>query len=101
MRALARLVAVMRRYTQDLTATLPEITPDAQPVLSPWAEACVQAHEALATAARFLAPRTTAPQLAVTAQPSPLARRLERAAASLRAGRDLLHTHFSADRESR
>ena len=55
--ALSRLVAVMGRYTQDLTATLPELSPHAQPVLSPWAEASFQAREALAGAARFLALR--------------------------------------------
>jgi hypothetical protein len=84
-RALARLVTVMRRYTGDLTA----------------AEACVRSDEALATAARFLALRRPVLPQTVTAQPSPLARRLERAAASLRMGRDLLHTHYSADYASR
>jgi hypothetical protein len=98
-RALARLVTVMRCYTRDLTATLPEITPRAQPALSPRADACTQAHEALATAARFLALRNPVPRPAVITQPSAQAQRLERAAASLRLGRDLLHTHFSVDAE--
>src|SRR5215467_14318283 len=49
--SLGRLILVLRRYTQDLR---PEITPRAQPVLGPWAGACVQADEALARAARFL-----------------------------------------------
>lgn len=98
-RALARLVTVMRCYTRDLTATLPEITPRAQPVLSPCADACTQAHEALATVARFLALRDPVPRPTAITQPSAQARRLERAAASLRMGRDLLHTHFSVDTE--
>jgi hypothetical protein len=55
--ALSRLVTVMSRYTHDLTATLPEPGPQAQPVLTPWAEACLQAREALVGAARFLAPK--------------------------------------------
>src|SRR5579859_3918188 len=59
---LARLVAVLRRYTHDLTAT-PGITPRAQPVLSPADEACFQADETLARAARFLAGRNAAPRL--------------------------------------
>ena len=92
---------VMRRYTGDLTAALPEVTPQAQPVLSPRAEACVGSHEALAAAARFLALRSPVLSQTVTAQPSLLARRLERAAASFRMGRDLLHTHYSADFASR
>jgi hypothetical protein len=96
--ALSRLVAVVGRYTQDLTATLPELGPDAQPVLSPWAEACFQAREALANSARFLALRR--PYCRTTAaSASPHARQLREAARWLRLGRDLLHTHFRPSAE--
>jgi hypothetical protein len=86
--ALARLVAVMGRYAQDLTATLPEITPHAQPVLSPWAEASTQARDALTSAW----PRPTA-----IGRPGAQTRRLDAATMSLRMGRDLLQTHFVTD----
>lgn len=93
--ALSQLVTVMGRYTQDLTATLPELSPYAQPVLSPWAGASFQAREALAGAARFLALRGH-PRSQVTAAPAGLyARQLTEAARSLRMGRDLLQAHFA------
>jgi hypothetical protein len=92
--ALSRLVTVMGRYTQDLTATLPELGPQAQPVLSPWAEACFQAREALAGSARFLGLRVRPHGPVTTASAGSQARRLIEAARWLRIGRDLLHTHF-------
>jgi hypothetical protein len=97
--ALSRLVTVMGRYTRDLTATLPELGPQAQPVLSPWAEACFQAHEALAAAARFVAlqVRPHGPVTAVSVGSQ--TRRLIEAARWLRMGRDLLHTHFAPGAE--
>jgi hypothetical protein len=98
--SLGRLIAVLRRYTQDLTAS-PGITPRAHRVLSPLAEACFQADETLARAARFLAFRNAPPRLGVVRHSSAQARRLERVTASLRMGRDLLHTHFSVDANGR
>jgi len=96
-RALARLVAVMGRYAQDLTANLPEITPYDQSVLNPWTDGLFQARDALATTARFLAFRAAPLRPAVAAQPGAQARRLDAATASLRMGRDLLQTHFVTD----
>lgn len=93
--ALSRLVAVMRRYTQDLTASLPEPPRHARPVLSPWAEACFQARDALASAARLLALRGDPRWRVTAASASPQTYRLTEAARWLRIGRDLLHTHFT------
>jgi hypothetical protein len=97
--ALSRLVTVMGRYTQDLTATLPELGPQAQPVLSPWAEACFQAREALAGSARFLGLRVRLNGPVTAASVGSQARRLSDAARCLRMGRDLLHTHFAPGAE--
>jgi hypothetical protein len=97
---LARLVAVLRRYTQDLTAASGN-RPRPQPVLSPGAEVCFQADGTLARAARFLASRNAAPRLWAVRPSSEQAPRLERAARSLRMGRDLLNTHFSVDAKVR
>jgi hypothetical protein len=97
---LAGLVAALRGYTQDLTTT-PGITPRAQPVPGPGDEACIQADGTLVRAARFLASRNAAPRLWAVRPSSEQAPRLERAAASLRMGRDLLNTHFSVDTKGR
>jgi hypothetical protein len=92
--ALSRLVAVIGRYTQDLTVTLPDIGLRARPVLSAWAEARLQARDAQAASARYLAFRDpTPPGVGVAHSAQTLG--LGAAAASLRMGRDLLHTHFA------
>jgi hypothetical protein len=94
MGALSRLVAVIGRYTEDLTATLPDVGRRARPVLSVWADARLQARDALVAAARYLAVRNPTPPGTAVAR-SAQALRLGAAAASLRMGRDLLHTHFA------
>jgi hypothetical protein len=100
-RALSHLVRVLGRYTQDLTATLPEVMPGDRAMLTPWADACMQAREALATSARFLTTQER-PHWRRGATPTgPHARRLHATARSLTIGRDLLHTHFTADHGGR
>ena len=92
--ALSRLVAVIDRYTEDLTIALPDAGPRGRPVLSAWAEARFQARDALAASARYLALRGPTPPGAAVARGAQ-ALRLGAAAVSLRMGRDLLHTHFA------
>jgi hypothetical protein len=94
-RSLLREIIVMRHYLHDITATLHDLPAHGRPVLTPWFLAAVQAREALANAAGFLArPRAWDRPEAPAA--SPLARRLDVVTMSLLTGRDLLHTHFAA-----
>ena len=53
-RSLLRVVRVMGRYVQDMTAGLDRVGPRARPPLHPWARACLQARQALSNAAWFL-----------------------------------------------
>jgi hypothetical protein len=94
-RSLLRQIIVMRHYLHDITAILHDIPARGRPVLTPWFLAAVQAREALANAANFLArPRAWDRPDAPAA--SPLARRLDAVTMSLLTGRDLLQTHFAA-----
>ena len=85
----------MRHYLDDITATLHDKPARGRPVLTPWFLASLQAREALANAAGFLA-RPRAWDRPDVPAASPLARRLDAVTMSLVTGRDLLHTHFAA-----
>jgi hypothetical protein len=88
------VVTVMARYCGDVTAVL-ERTPGRVRVLGPWLRASVRVQEAVQNAAAF-----TGDNRAGTSRAGPVgaaADGLAGAAASLAAGRDLLHTHFAID----
>lgn len=100
-RGLAGVVAVMERYSADISAMFTGLTARQRRELSrPWAQASVQVHEAIQNAAGFLSP--------VYKDTGRFSRRwssrrdaggLDAAAVFLTAGRDLLHTHFAAGPE--
>lgn len=94
-RSLLREIIVMRHYLHDITATLHDLPARERRRLAPWFQASVQARDALANAAGFLA-RPRARDGPAAAAASPLARRLDAVTMSLATGRDLLHTHFAA-----
>jgi hypothetical protein len=97
-RSMASILAVMERYSADITAVLAS-APRRQQALLPatWARASIQAQEAIHNASAYLPPgpastiRPGAPRA-----DDPAARRLDAAIAALAAGRDLLHTHVCA-----
>jgi hypothetical protein len=96
-RSMDRVVTVMARYADDITAVLaPPASPEGN-VPGTWPHASRQARKAIQNAAAFL---QTAP--ADTSRPGhlhtadPAAHRLDAATALLTAGRDLLHTHVAA-----
>lgn len=94
--ALHRLIAVMSRYLDDISAAFELVPQRHQHLLTTWPRACIQAREALGNAAAFLRPGAAAWEKHRGQPPSEsLADRLNGAAASLTAGRDLLHTHFA------
>ena len=94
-RSLLREIIAMRRYLDDITATLHDKPARGRPVLTPWVLASLQAREALANATGFLA-RPRALDRPTVLAASPLARRLDAVTTSLVTGRDLLRTHFAA-----
>jgi hypothetical protein len=92
---LARLCAVLARYTSDLTQTLTQLPNEHLPGLGPWHQASLQVHDALTSACRALGPDAHAQGAASESATSPAARSLHAAARSLAAGRDLLQGHFT------
>jgi len=94
-RSLLRVVTVMGRYVQDMTAGLDGIGRRARPPLHPWARACLQVREALSNAAWFLTDGGPNRRWPPSPAASPLARRLDAVTVSLTTGRDLLQTHFA------
>ena len=94
-RSLLRVVRVMGRYVQDMTAGLDGVGPRARPPLHPWARACLQTRQALSNAAWFLADGGPNRRWPPSPAASPLARRLDAVTVSLTTGRDLLQTHFA------
>ncbi len=89
-RSLLRVVRVMGRYVQDMTAGLDGVGPRARPPLHPWARACLQARQALSNSAWFLADGGPNHRWPPSPAASPLARRLDAVTVSLTTGRDLL-----------
>ena len=97
-RSMASILAVMNRYSADITAVLAS-APRLQKVHLPatWARASIQAQEAIHNASAYLPSdpaSTSRPGSRRAADPA--ARRLDAAIAALAAGRDLLHTHVCA-----
>jgi hypothetical protein len=93
--SLLRVVTVMGRYMQDMTAGINDVPPRTRPALHPWAIACLQAREALSNSAGFLTERGAHPRWPPSPAASTLAQRLDAVTVSLITGRDLLHTHFT------
>jgi hypothetical protein len=94
-RSMAGVVTVMARYSADIAAVLAGPHPKAS-LPGTWSRASIQAHEALENASAFLRavpPGTRRPGRRRAADP--VARRLDAAAGTLAAGRDLLHTHIA------
>jgi hypothetical protein len=91
-----RLVAALAGYASDLTDSFGVLPDRHLKLLNPYARAALQAREALSGAAASLGPSEPAGQPI-----GELARRLDAAAVSLMAGRDLLQTHFASGRDGR
>lgn len=90
--SLGRLVAVMAGCVQDCTAPYGNVRTRQGRALNVWAQAGVEAREALGHAARFLHQVETGQRRRRAA--SEYEHHLDAAADSLSAGRDLLATHF-------
>ena len=93
--SLMRVLTVMGRYLRDLTTAFDGLPTRIQPTRSSWARACIEAREAVANSAVFLARYRPATSWPAAPAASPLARRLDGVATSLATGRDLLQTHFA------
>ena len=93
-RSVLRIVVVMRRYVQDVTSGWGAEPRRGRKVLSGWAQAGVEAREALGNAAAFLNEPDTGRRHPRAAH-SDLAWHLHAASTSLTAGRDLLQTHLA------
>ncbi|HEY5357861.1 MAG TPA: hypothetical protein VIJ82_09250 [Streptosporangiaceae bacterium] len=92
--SLLRLITIIGRYTSDITTAFGDQPDrDAQP-RGTWSRAAIQTLDDLASASATLAYQNPTAQAAAQAT-SILARRIDAAAISLTAGRDLLHTHFT------
>ena len=94
-RSLLRVVIVMGRYVQDMTAAFTDVPARTRPALSPWARSCIQAREALSNAAGHLTETGGSRRWPASPAASPLARSMDTVARSLATGRDLLQTHFA------
>jgi hypothetical protein len=93
--SLLHVITAMGKYLQDITAVPGGMPSRATPPMTAWGQARLTAQEALTHAARHLHTwRTRAPDVAARSE---LGRQLDAAAATLTAGRDLLHTHLASD----
>src|ERR1022692_4004894 len=95
--SLLRVVIVMGRYVQDVSAAAGQAPSRATPVTAAWGRAGLDARSALASAAMLLHGDTPARRHPDRPAGSELARRLDAAALSLATGRDLLQTHVAQD----
>jgi hypothetical protein len=95
-RSLQRVVTIVGRYLQDTAIPFSNMPRHMPAPGGPWGRARAQARQALTNAAGFLLrPGTGRPVWPPAPSASPLAWRLDEAAAALATGRDLLHTHFA------
>lgn len=94
--SLLRVITVMGRYLQDITA-VPGDLQSPVPPLTAWGRARLTARDALTTAAGYLRQHGGGRRAPGVTARSELARRLDATAASLAAGRDLLGTHLARD----
>jgi hypothetical protein len=86
----------MARYLGDITAPVTGLSARNRVLLTPWARAAIGAHEALQNAMALLPSSGATTTRSGQERPAdPAVRRLNAAAASLTAGRDLLHTHLA------
>lgn len=99
-RGMSRMVTVLSRYVGDITASyLPESRWQID-VLTAWSRAAVDARQALAQTAALLAPdreQALAAGSSLRRSASPIGFELDSAIRCMTAGRDLLHTHLSAE----
>jgi hypothetical protein len=93
--SLLRVVTVMNRFVQDVSTVPRQVPSRERPQLATWDRASLEARNALTTATVLLHGDSPAKRHPDTAAGSELARRLDAAALSLTAGRDLLHTHVT------
>src|ERR1022692_980013 len=91
-RSLHRLLTVMSRHCDDMTAALRRLAVRDQRKLAPWMRASSRTHEALSHATALLQPGPADAGPPVPARPDSQAGRLDAAPASLTAARDPLHT---------
>jgi hypothetical protein len=96
--SLLRVISVMRRYVEEMTAAFPHQRRRPHYALPAWPRAAVEARDALASAAGFLNTQGAVSRWPAVPAVSPLARRLDAVAESLITGHDLLQTHFGMDR---
>ena len=95
-RSLSGVLAVMARYLGDITAPVIGLSARNRTLLTPWARAGIEAREALQNAAALLQASGTETSRSGQEHPAgPAGYGLDVAAASLTAGRDLLHTHLA------
>ena len=95
--SLLRVVTVMGRYLQDITAVPGGTRSGVPPPLTAWGRARSTARDAVSSAAGQLLPHSGGRRAPGVTARSELARRLDAAAVALTAGRDLLHTHLARD----
>lgn len=93
---LLRVVIVMGRYVQDITAVPGNMRSSIRP-LTAWGRARITARNALTNAAGHLWQQGDGRRRPGNAAHSELARRLDAVSVSLTVGRDLLHTHLASD----
>jgi len=93
---LYRVMSAMMRYLDDVTGAFAEVPAGHRDLLTSWPRASIQAREALGSAIAVVRPGAIAQEKRSSHPASnSLTGRLNEAAASLTAGRDLLHTHFA------
>jgi hypothetical protein len=97
---LGRLITILARYLADLPMP-DEFDPALHRALKPEAQAAGEARQALQWAAASLPPKPGPPQSIPPGAGHPVVQHLSAAADLLAAGRDLLHTHFTADQPPR
>jgi hypothetical protein len=95
--SLLHVITVMGRYLQDITTVPGDEQPLIRPPMTPWGSARINARDALTNAAGHLRKHSRGRRAPGVTARSELARRLDAAAITLTAGRDLLHTHLARD----
>jgi hypothetical protein len=95
--SLLHVITVLDRYLHDITQVPGDERSPAEPPMTAWGAARINARDAVANAAGHLRQHTTGKRAAGVTARSELARRLDATAVTLTAGRDLLHTHLARD----
>lgn len=94
-RSLAHVLDVMARYLSDITAPAASMSASSREQLTPWARASIGAQEAVHNAAALLQPYRVETGRSRRSRAADPGCGLDAAAASMTAGRDLLHTHLT------